>query len=48
MPAYVIVQETVRDEATFDRYRAQVLPTLEADGAKFLVRGGTFGVLEGT
>ncbi len=47
MPAYVIVQETVRDEATFARYRAQVLPTLEAYGAKFLVRGGTFEVLEG-
>ncbi len=47
MPAYVIVQETVRDEATFARYRAQVLPTLEAYGAKFLVRGGAFEVLEG-
>ena len=47
MPAYVIVQETVRDEATFARYRAQVLPTLEAYGARFLVHGGAFEVLEG-
>ncbi len=47
MSAYVIVQEDVKDEAIFDRYRKQVVPTITAHGGKFIVRGGKFTVVEG-
>ncbi|MDY0884926.1 DUF1330 domain-containing protein [Dongia soli] len=47
MKAYCIVYETVDDLKAFDEYRSQVLPTIEAYGGKFLVRGGSFTVLEG-
>jgi hypothetical protein len=30
MPAYLVVQITVRDAATYDRYRALVPPTIAA------------------
>ncbi|HEX9447488.1 MAG TPA: DUF1330 domain-containing protein, partial [Dongiaceae bacterium] len=45
--AYCIVYETIDDEKMFDEYRAQVIPTIEAFGGRFLVRGGKFTVLEG-
>jgi uncharacterized protein (DUF1330 family) len=48
MSAYVIVQEDVKDEATFDQYRKQVVPTITAHGGKFIVRGGKFTVVEGS
>ena len=47
MAAYVIVTETVHDQATFDAYRKQVMATLEPFGAKFLVRGGKVTIREG-
>ena len=47
MTAYVIVQETVTDEAGFAEYRAGVVSTLEAHGGRFLVRGGELTVVEG-
>ncbi len=47
MSAYVIVQEDVKDEAIFDQYRKQVVPTITAHGGKFIVRGGKFTVVEG-
>lgn len=47
MKAYVIVGETVRDQATFDRYRAAVPATLAPFGGQFLVRGGEMTVVEG-
>ena len=45
--AYVIVQEKITDQAMFDTYKAQVLPTLEPFGGHFLVRGGAYTVMEG-
>jgi uncharacterized protein (DUF1330 family) len=48
MKAYCIVYETINDEKMFSDYRAQVMPTIDAFGGKFLVRGGAFTVLEGT
>lgn len=45
--ALCIVYERVDDEAAFDRYRRVVMPTLEPFGARFLVRGGAFTVVEG-
>jgi uncharacterized protein (DUF1330 family) len=47
MSAYVVVQETVKDQATFDAYRKEVLPTVAAQGGRFIVRGGKLTVLEG-
>jgi uncharacterized protein (DUF1330 family) len=46
--AYVIVQEDIKDEAMFDSYRKQVIPTITAHGGKFIVRGGKFTVVEGS
>jgi uncharacterized protein (DUF1330 family) len=47
MSAYVIVQETVHDQAMFDTYRKDVPATIAAHDGKFLVRGGVLSVLEG-
>lgn len=47
MKALCIVYEEVHDQAAFEEYRRAVMPTLEPYGAKFLVRGGKFTVLEG-
>ena len=47
MKAYVIATETVNDEVTFAKYRAEVPRTVEPFGGKFIVRGGDFTVLEG-
>jgi uncharacterized protein (DUF1330 family) len=47
MPAYCIVYEIVDDPAPFEEYRRQVLPTIQAHGGRFLVRGGAFTTLEG-
>jgi uncharacterized protein (DUF1330 family) len=47
MTAYVVVQETVTDEAVFAEYRAGVVATLEAHDGRFLIRGGELSVIEG-
>ena len=47
MKAYCIVYERIHDPEAFAEYRRQVMPTLEAYGGRFLVRGGGFAVLEG-
>ncbi len=47
MAAYVIVTETVSDQATFDAYRKQVPATLAPFSGKFLVRGGKVTIHEG-
>ena len=47
MSAYVVVQEDIKDEAMFDQYRKQVMPTISAHGGKFIVRGGKLTILEG-
>ena len=48
MPAYVVVQITVRDPATYDRYKALVTSTITAYGGRYLARGGATETLEGT
>ena len=48
MPAYLVVQITVRDPATYDRYRELVSPTIAAYGGRYLARGGSTETLEGT
>jgi uncharacterized protein (DUF1330 family) len=47
MKAYCIVYEVIDDPKTFEEYRVQVLPTIEAHQGRFLVRGGAFTALEG-
>jgi len=47
MTAYVIVAETVNDEAMFEDYRKQVPATLAPFQGKFIVRGGRVTVHEG-
>jgi len=47
MRALAIFLETIHDEAGFAAYRAKVMPTIAAFGGRFVVRGGTFTVLEG-
>ena len=47
MKAYCIVYEFVDNPEMFEQYRKQVMPTIEAYGGRFVVRGGKFTVLEG-
>ncbi len=47
MKAYVIVQETVKDEEMFAAYRNGVVATLEEFSGRFVVRGGQLTVVEG-
>ena len=47
MKVLCIVYENIDDWDGYDRYRREVMPSLEAFGAKFLVRGGAFTTVEG-
>lgn len=47
MKAYVIVQETINDQAMFDAYRKDVVATFAEFGGQFIVRGGNLTVVEG-
>jgi len=47
MKAYCVVQEAIDDEANFAIYRQKVMATIAAHGGSFIVRGGSFAVLEG-
>jgi uncharacterized protein (DUF1330 family) len=47
MPAYVIVQITVHDTATYERYKELAPPSIAAYGGRYLVRGGPTQTLEG-
>lgn len=47
MRAYVVVQETVKDEIVFAEYRAKVPATLKPFDGRFAVRGGNLFVVEG-
>lgn len=47
MKAYVVVQETVTDEAMFAAYRQGVPATLAPHGGRVLVGGGDLTVVEG-
>ena len=47
MPAYLIVQLTIHDPDTYDRYRVETPALIERFGGRFVVRGGDPEVLEG-
>ena len=47
MAAYVIADVKVKDPVTYEEYKKMVMPTLEAYGGTFVVRGGRAETLEG-
>jgi uncharacterized protein (DUF1330 family) len=47
MTAYAIFDVEIHDPDTYREYMARVKPTLEAAGARYLVRGGAHKVCEG-
>lgn len=48
MPVYVIVDISIQDAPTYERYKLLAPATLAIYGGKYLVRGGETTVLEGT
>jgi uncharacterized protein (DUF1330 family) len=48
MPAYVVVQITIRDPVTYERYRQLAPPSIAAYDGRYVVRGGEMMTLEGT
>ena len=47
MAGYVVVNDDITDEATFDEFRERVGATVEAHGGRYLVRGGATEVADG-
>jgi uncharacterized protein (DUF1330 family) len=47
VPAYVIYQADIADEARYEDYKAQAGPSVLAAGGKYLVRGGDAEAMEG-
>lgn len=48
MPAYVVVQITVKDPATYERYKELAPPSISLFGGRYIARGGATEVLEGS
>ena len=48
MAAYVIVNDEVLDEGTFSDFRERIGATVAAHGGRYLVRGGSLEVVEGS
>ena len=48
MPAYVIADIEVLDQALFEEYRQKVPATIAAHKGRYLARGGATEVLEGS
>ena len=47
MPAYVVVDVSIRDAAAYEEYKKLTPASLEAFGGKFIVRGGKTESIEG-
>jgi uncharacterized protein (DUF1330 family) len=47
MAAYVIVDIHITDPKTYEDYKCQAAPTVEAFGGRYLCRGGRVEILEG-
>lgn len=47
MPAYVIVNITVRDPVRYEEYKRLASPTVSAYGGRYVARGGAVDVREG-
>ena len=48
MAAYVIVNDEVLDEGGFSEFRERIGATVDAHGGRYLVRGGSVEVVEGS
>ena len=48
MAAYVIVNDEVLDEGAFSEFRERIGATVDAHGGRYLVRGGSVEVIEGS
>ena len=48
MPAFVIVQISIRDAATYERYKTLAAPAVADYGGRYIVRGGRSEPLEGS
>jgi uncharacterized protein (DUF1330 family) len=47
MPAYIVLNVTVRDREAYDRYKQLAAQSVAAYGGRYLVRGGATETLEG-
>ncbi len=47
MPAYLIVQHTIRDAEKLEEYRIKVTPVLAKYGARFVTKAGSHKLLAG-
>lgn len=47
MPAYVVVNVTVRDRDAYERYKRLATESVALYGGRYLVRGGGTEILEG-
>ena len=47
MPAYVVLNVTVRDREAYDRYKQLASQSVALYGGRYLVRGGATETLEG-
>jgi uncharacterized protein (DUF1330 family) len=47
MSAYLIAQHHVSDRAGFEEWRSKVMPIIEQNGGRFVVRSDNVDVLEG-
>jgi uncharacterized protein (DUF1330 family) len=47
MPAYVVVEVTVQDPATYERYKVLAPPSISAYDGRYIARGGRTETLEG-
>ena len=48
MAGYVIGTVNVKDPERYERYKSMVVPTVEAYGGRYLVRGGEVQGIEGS
>jgi uncharacterized protein (DUF1330 family) len=47
MPAYVVVDISIENPTTYERYKSIAPPSIGVYGGRYLVRGGTLETLEG-
>jgi uncharacterized protein (DUF1330 family) len=48
MPAYLIAEHLVRVPEIFEEYKNKVVPMIERYGGRYLTRGGSHEILDGT
>ena len=48
MAAYLIAEHLIADAERFEEYRSKVAPMIERHGGRYLTRGGSHSVLDGS